>query len=108
MSQMLEKSFYLIVPARKSQFGRRYELQQPRVVSDKNPPKVKPGEVAIKCSVQLPEALFKEPQFRATIVVGDEAVTPQVVDAEVINNIQQVVAEATGIQLTIESTHEED
>lgn len=108
MRRTISKSFYLVIPSTRRYRGAPPELLQPKVLSDKTVPKVKPGEVAIKCNVELPLSLFEEPQFKATIRVAENAVTPQQVDAEVIDNIEQIVAESTGLVLTIMTDEEND
>lgn len=94
--------FYLMVRAEKTRSSRRFDLKLPRVVSSRNGvPPSKPGEIPINLSVSLPESLFKEPQFTAAISVAEESVTPGTVSAEVVNNIQEIVRETTGLELTI-------
>jgi len=79
------------------------ELTLPRIVSGPKTPATKGNEIAIELTIALPKALFLNPAFKASISVpGDEVCRPQI-DAEVIDNITQLVGEATGLTLTIES-----
>ena len=98
----LTKNCYLIVGAKKN--GSHISgLTQPRVVSSRTPPTTKGNEVAIKLTVELPESLFKDPQFTASISVANENVSKPQIDAKVIDKISQIVGEATGLTLKIES-----
>ena len=99
---MLKRQCYLFVLARKPRSSSWLELTLPRIVSSKNPPATKSGEIAIKLTVSLPETLFKEPQYTASISVPDEAVSAPVIDADVISNVENLIAEATGLQITID------
>ncbi|MCD0459154.1 hypothetical protein [Roseiconus lacunae] len=103
---MLKRDFYLVCSCARSHYGGRpVGLKLPRIVSAKSSstPATKKDEVAIRVSIELPEQLFAAPAFKASIKVDESSVTAATVDAEVINNIEQVVAEATGLRLEIES-----
>ena len=100
--KMLSQSCFLVVGVtRRSPW---LELKQPRIMSAKNnrTPALKEGEVAIRLNISLPEALFEQPSFKATIEVPAESVTGPLVDAETINNITELVAQSTGLTLTLE------
>lgn len=91
-----------MVKAEKPNFG-SLELKCPRIVSGiRGIPASKKGEIPIKVTLSLPESLFKDPQFTAAISVSDDSVTPGTVDAEVINNITDLVRDATGLEITID------
>lgn len=97
-ARMLEKSFWLMASVNKKR-GYSRELSLPRVGAKNT---AKSGEVAIQVTLSLPETLFTKPQLRATIGVDQSQISSAVVDAEVANNIADLVAENLGIQLTIE------
>lgn len=101
----LIKQFYLIVAARKrTQFSTALELTTPRVVigSCNKTPKLNAGEVAIRMTLELPSTLFQKPALTATVQIAESAVSAPIIEADVINNIKELVAENCGIQLTIE------
>jgi hypothetical protein len=59
------------------------------------------GEVAIKVTVNVPDALFERPQLQARIVVPDSAVSKPVIDATVLDNIQQVLNQQLGLDIRV-------
>ena len=101
----LQKTVYLIIRGTQSNYSRIVDgLSQPRIVSAKNGiPATKAGEIPIKLTIKLPQSLFQNPTYSAEIAVDEDAVSSPAISAEVINNIENVVAEATGLTLTIES-----
>lgn len=101
--QSLKRQVWLVVGSKKNRYsGKPDALALPRVSGGKKPT-TKGDEIAIALTIELPKALFLEPQFKAAISVpGDDVCRPQI-EAEVIENIEQIVGEATGLTLTIES-----
>lgn len=108
MAQFLEKEFVLVVRSEKKRGYHNPVLLAPRVAVDAKRLSLKPGEVPIRVTLKLPLTLFTVPQFRATISVSEKSVTGQVVDAEVISNIEQLVLENTGITLEISQVEGND
>jgi hypothetical protein len=64
-------------------------------------PSLASGEVPLKISVQVPDALFVTPQLRATITIPDSAVTPPTLNAQVLDNVREVLQQQTGMSVTI-------
>lgn len=91
----MDCEFYLIF-ARKA---RHWNGMNVRLAHKK--PALEPGEVPIKVSASLPDALFARPQLNATIKITDDKVTAPVVSAEITQNIEKIVGEALGIDLKI-------
>lgn len=58
--------------------------------------------VPIRVSVSLPDALFERPQFQATVRVDPKQVSQPVIDADVVNNIEETIRAQTGLDLKIE------
>jgi len=56
-------------------------------------PALAKDEVAVKLSIRVPDALFKRPQLQASIRVPESAVSAPVISAEVLDNVQQVLAQ---------------
>ena len=104
----VSRKVYLIVGANVTDYGSVLGLNMPRVVSAKHSktPATKRGEVAIALTIELPKALFKEPAFSAQISVPESKAPGQQIEAEVISNIEQIVTEATGLRLTIDTNTE--
>lgn len=67
-------------------------------------PSLKPGEVPIKMSVDLPEALFKTPQLTAKIVVPDTILTETFVQVE--DKLAQLANEHLGLTIHFEKVVE--
>jgi hypothetical protein len=64
-------------------------------------PALKSDEIAIKLCIDVPDALFKRPQLQASITIPESAVTPTVVNAEVLDNIREVLSQQTGLDVTV-------
>lgn len=92
----MKTSFYLVVNDRGT------------TKTVKTRPNLAYNEVAIAVTLQLPNSLFQKPQLNASIVVPDEAVAPQTIQADMADNIREAIETATGLEvkLTIESPEE--
>ena len=66
-----------------------------------NPPSMESHEVAIQLTIDVPDELFVKPQLSAQITVPKDAISPPVIDAEVVDNIQAVVSKELGVNLEI-------
>ena len=62
---------------------------------------LKPDEVAISVRLSLPDALFERPQLKAVLTVPDDKVFPHQIDVEVVDDIRQVIAGMTGMDINI-------
>lgn len=93
---MLELTCYLIVKKKKngwtSSLSARLSLTSPSL---------RPGEVAIKTFVKLPNALFEKPSLQATITVPDASVFKKDMDAQVLSNIEEIIAQQTGATIEL-------
>lgn len=92
--QMRETELYLVVKP-KSYFGlsARVSTRVPALQSD---------EVAIKVNVKVPNMLFKRPQLQAQITVPDTAVSAPVINAEVLDNVREVLSKQFGVDMSIQ------
>lgn len=59
------------------------------------------GEVPIKVAVNVPRALFTRPQIQASITIPEGSVTAPVVNAEVLNNIQEIINQQLGFDVKV-------
>lgn len=91
-----DSTFYLIASRKNSN---SYRLNLPRVTQ--RAPALSAGEVAIRVDLRLPVMLFQRPQLQATIEVASDVVAPPVIDADVIDNIETLLAERLGIEITL-------
>ena len=64
-------------------------------------PALKSDEVAVKLSVSVPEVLFKRPQLQASITIPESAVTAPVVNAEVLDNVREIISQQTGLDVQV-------
>ena len=64
-------------------------------------PKLGPRERAISLTLDLPDSLWDEPQLEATITVPEDKVSAPMIDAEVVDNIQEVISQQLGVSLEI-------
>jgi hypothetical protein len=68
-------------------------------------PSLESGEVAIKVTAELPEVLFQRPLITAKISVPKDSCSPATIDADMANNITDIVRQELGVdlRLTIEN-----
>lgn len=64
-------------------------------------PRLQAGEVAIKVTLALPRALFQRPNLAATIAIPANKVSPTRIDAEVIQNIEELIRSNLGMDMKI-------
>jgi len=88
---------YLVVSAKKS-YG-SYTCNGVRVVTNK--PALSRGEKMIKLRMELPDALFAEPELVATITIPEDKVNRPVIDAETLDNVKEVLENQTGLSISI-------
>lgn len=67
----------------------------------KNKPALDFSEIAIHLNINVPDSLFKKPQLSATIDIQESQITPQVITAEIADNIRDLVQQNLGIELKI-------
>lgn len=74
--------------------------------------KTKPGlmsnEIAVKINLELPDALFTKPQLEAKVTVSEKAVAPTTIDAEVVDNVEQIIKEKTGFDVKLTVVKDEE
>ena len=85
----MKKDFYLVVSNRGAM----------RVV--KNTPGLDWNEVAIKMNLEIPDEVFNRPQLSATVKIPDGIVKTKVVEAEIIDNIQEVIKQCEGVNINL-------
>jgi hypothetical protein len=54
-------------------------------------PALSKDEIAIKLNISVPDALFTRPQLQASLTIPENAVTPPVLDATVLDNVREVI-----------------
>ena len=97
--QLLDLSFYLVIKRTKQY---RYSTGNLSVVkTTRTAPAIKANEIAIKINMKLPETLFERPQLQANINIDEKKVSPKIIEADVLENITEIVEQQLGIDLTI-------
>lgn len=91
-------SNYIVVKANK-RYGRVHSVSS-RLT--KNRPSLEANEIAVKVNLELPDELFDKPQLEATVKVPKEAVSAPVIDAEVVDNVEQIILDQTGFHVKLE------
>jgi len=60
------------------------------------------NEIAIKLNMSIPDALFEKPRLQATIAIPETAANTEPLSAEVIDNCEKAMREATGMLVKVE------
>lgn len=68
----------------------------------KFPSVTEPDEVTIGMELTIPNALFQKPRLTAKISIAEEAAISPVIDAEVIENIQDAIRTSANLDLHID------
>jgi len=85
---------YLIV-------GRKQRYSKATVRLTTKSPSLESYEVAIKINLDIPDELFTKPQLQASITVSKDAVSAPVIEADVVDNISEIISKELGIDLNI-------
>lgn len=73
----------------------------------KGSPALASDEVAVKVTLELPDALFERSALEAKIVVPKEAVSQPVITADVVDNVQDIIKKNTGFDVKLEIVEKE-
>lgn len=74
---------------------------KPTVSVKVSPPALQAHEIAIRVNLNIPDQLFEKPQLEASITVPEGAIAAPVIDAEMVDNIEEVVSQTLGVSLSI-------
>jgi len=58
-------------------------------------------EIAIQHTIELPDMLFKKPRLQAEIIIPAESVQPQVISAQMQDNILNAIKNVSGLEVKI-------
>lgn len=58
-------------------------------------------EIAVKLNLELPDELFIKPHLQADITIPADSVSPPHIEAETINDIEEVVSRELGVKLDL-------
>lgn len=65
------------------------------------PPALESHEVAVQLNLEVPEELFRKPRLEASITIPAEGITPPPINAEVIDNIREIISKEIGVDLSV-------
>lgn len=65
-------------------------------------PALASNEIAIKLSLEVPDAIFDKPALEAKITIPEEAVSKPVISAETIDNVQDLIKQNLGFEVKLE------
>lgn len=71
------------------------------VPREKEPTGLKGNEVAVRLEIVIPDALFKRPLLRASLTIPNSAVPNTIIDANVADNVAELIKQATGLEMTV-------
>ena len=63
--------------------------------------KIPSNSVVLKLNLELPDALFKKPQLEASITIDNDQVSKPLINGQTIHNIQEIVSQQLGVDLSI-------
>lgn len=91
---------YLIIGSKKKNNWSKLR-NKPTTRLTANPPQLKSHEVAIQFTLDVPEALFEKPLLKAKISISKDAVSSPVIEAETVDNIEEIISQNLGIDLNL-------
>jgi len=59
------------------------------------------NSIAIKLNLDIPNAIFQKPQLSATIKIDESQISKPVIDAQVLDNIQETLSQQLGIEMQV-------
>ena len=76
----------------------------------KTAPNLESDEIAIKLNIEIPDEIFNKPRLEASVTVPKDAISAPVIEAEVIDNVQEIIKQNTGfdVKLTVVSANEDE
>jgi len=65
-------------------------------------PSLASNEIAVKVVLEIPDAIFTRPALSAQITIPNDAISKPVINAEVIDNVQDIIQQNTGFDVRLE------
>jgi hypothetical protein len=65
-------------------------------------PALASSEIAVKISLEIPDAVFEKPAFEANITIPKEAISKPVIETEVIDNVQALIKQNLGFEVKLQ------
>ena len=96
----MRTTLYLCVKKSEHRFDPSFRVTKTRPGLDHN-------EIAVKINLELPDALFTKPTLEAKVVVSEKAVSQPIIEADVIDNVEQIIKDQTGFTVKLAVVTEE-
>jgi hypothetical protein len=63
--------------------------------------KMPTNAIPFKLNIEVPDSIFKKPQFEATIKINEEDISKPVINAHTLDNIRETFEQQLGIEVTL-------
>lgn len=100
----MNAEFYLVIQGKKGRYHSRRDLGTVEVRKKK--PATNQDEIAVKVSLDIPDALFEKPTLQVSASVPDCADRGPVITTEVADNIAEIIRQQTGMSVRIEAAED--
>ena len=64
-------------------------------------PRLQPGEIVIRLTLEVPNTLFEARQIQAAITIPERMVPTEPLSAEVQDNVRDLIEQATGLDVRL-------
>ena len=71
-------------------------------------PRLGANEIALRVALEVPDAIFRRPILRADLKVPREAVPGVAITPEIATNVEQLIKQATGLEMVVSIVAPED
>lgn len=95
---------YLVIRAYKN----RYKQWETKMDIREREPVLKGDEISVKLELEIPNALFERPKLEARVSVPPEAVGSPQITTKVTDNLEKLLKESTGLNLTLKLIEHEN
>lgn len=98
---MLIVKYLIVTPVFSRYNAEKVSKADVKIVASLKESKMASNAVALRLNLELPDEIFKKPTFEATIKVDSDKVSQPVIEADVLDNIQEAISKQLGIDLKI-------
>lgn len=103
----MKTEFWVKIAAKKAKYGLPEWLPMGHEIR-KSKPSTGPNEVAVKMTVEIPDAYFETPELSAKICVPESAVKSPIISADVQSNIAAILSEQLGMTVHVSAGEKDD
>ena len=102
----MEVTCWILIEGKKTRFGLS-GWEAGAIKLTKGKPKTARNQVALKLTLMIPSAIFDEPQLHAIITIPEDAISKPVIDADIQENIVEILSERLGFHVHISAEQDE-